>query len=60
MLEQTAHAFTLKQVKTIAGCFLIKPDDLHWRQSSLMKILNADYLERADVTIALAGVRPNA
>ena len=26
--------------------FLIKPDDLHWRPSNLMKIPNADYLER--------------
>jgi len=25
---------------------LIKPEDLHWRPSNLMKIQNADYLER--------------
>ena len=25
---------------------VIKPDDLHWRPSNLMKIPNADYLER--------------
>ncbi len=28
------------------GYFLIKPEDLHWRPSNLMKIQNADYLER--------------
>lgn len=33
-------------VKAIDGYFLIKPDDLHWRPSNLMKIPNADYLER--------------
>jgi hypothetical protein len=26
--------------------FLIKPEDLAWRPSNLMKIPNADYLER--------------
>jgi mannose-6-phosphate isomerase-like protein (cupin superfamily) len=30
----------------IHGYHLIKPADLHWRPSNLMKILNADYLER--------------
>src|SRR5574342_939966 len=30
----------------IHGYFLIKPDDLHWRPSNLMKIPNADFLER--------------
>lgn len=30
----------------IQGCHLIKPDDLRWRPSNLMKIPNADYLER--------------
>src|SRR3954452_10128990 len=25
---------------------LIKPDDLHWRPSNMMRIPNADYLER--------------
>ena len=29
------------------GFFLLKPDDLHWRLSNLMKIPNADFLERA-------------
>ena len=33
-------------MKTISGYHLIKPDDLHWRPSNLMKIPNADYLER--------------
>jgi mannose-6-phosphate isomerase-like protein (cupin superfamily) len=28
------------------GYFLITPDDLHWRPSNIMKIPNADYLER--------------
>ena len=32
--------------KAIGGCFLIKPEDLAWRLSNLMKIPNADYLER--------------
>ena len=33
-------------MKTIQGYHLIKPEDLHWRPSNLMKIPNADYLER--------------
>ena len=33
-------------MKAIKGYFLITPDDLHWRPSNLMKIPNADYLER--------------
>jgi mannose-6-phosphate isomerase-like protein (cupin superfamily) len=33
-------------MNTIQGYTLIKPDDLHWRPSNLMKIPNADYLER--------------
>jgi mannose-6-phosphate isomerase-like protein (cupin superfamily) len=33
-------------MKAIGGYFLITPDDLHWRPSNLMKIPNADYLER--------------
>jgi mannose-6-phosphate isomerase-like protein (cupin superfamily) len=33
-------------MKPITGYHLIKPDDLHWRPSNLMKIPNADYLER--------------
>ena len=33
-------------MKPIEGCYLIKPEDLWWRPSNLMKIPNADYLER--------------
>jgi hypothetical protein len=33
-------------MKSIKDYFLITPDDLHWRPSNLMKIPNADYLER--------------
>ncbi|MGN6554124.1 MAG: cupin domain-containing protein [Verrucomicrobiota bacterium] len=33
-------------MKTIQGYHLIKPQDLFWRASNLMKIQNADYLER--------------
>jgi mannose-6-phosphate isomerase-like protein (cupin superfamily) len=33
-------------MKPIEGYQLIKPEDLHWRPSNLMKIPNADFLER--------------
>lgn len=33
-------------MKVIPGHHLITPDDLHWRPSNLMKIPNADFLER--------------
>lgn len=33
-------------METIQGYHLIKPEDLFWRPSNLMKIPNADYLER--------------
>jgi mannose-6-phosphate isomerase-like protein (cupin superfamily) len=33
-------------MKPFLGYTLIKPDDLHWRPSNLMRIPNADYLER--------------
>ena len=33
-------------MKAIEGYFLITPDDLRWRPSNLMKIPNADFLER--------------
>lgn len=33
-------------MKTFQGYQLIKPEDLAWRTASLMKIPNADYLER--------------
>jgi len=33
-------------MKTIQGYYLIKPEELWWRPSNLMRIPNADYLER--------------
>ena len=33
-------------MKAVQGYHLIKPEDLFWRPSNLMKIPNADYLER--------------
>lgn len=33
-------------MSTLQGYHLIKPEDLSWRLSNLMKIPNADYLER--------------
>jgi mannose-6-phosphate isomerase-like protein (cupin superfamily) len=33
-------------MKPIEGYFLIRPEDLQWRPSNLMKIPNADYLDR--------------
>jgi uncharacterized cupin superfamily protein len=33
-------------MKAVKGYFVITPDDLHWRPSNLMKIPNADFLER--------------
>ncbi|MBL9171792.1 MAG: cupin domain-containing protein [Verrucomicrobiales bacterium] len=33
-------------MKPIEGYHQIKPEDLHWRPSNLMKIPNADFLER--------------
>ncbi|MGB8166860.1 MAG: cupin domain-containing protein [Chthoniobacteraceae bacterium] len=33
-------------MKTVTGYTLIGPGDLHWRPSNLMKIPNADFLER--------------
>ena len=33
-------------MKAIDGYFLIKAEDLHWRPSNMMKIPNADFLER--------------
>src|SRR3954453_9106312 len=34
-------------MKPIAGYRLIKPDELAWRPSNMMRIPNADYLERS-------------
>ena len=33
-------------MKTFQGCQLITPEDLSWRPSNLMRIPNADFLER--------------
>lgn len=33
-------------MKPIEGYFLVTPEELHWRPSNLMKIPNADFLER--------------
>ena len=33
-------------MKAVEGYFLITPDELHWRPSNIMKIPNADFLER--------------
>ena len=38
----------------IDGYFLIKPDDLHWRPSNLMRIPNADFLERTKTELLSA------
>jgi mannose-6-phosphate isomerase-like protein (cupin superfamily) len=33
-------------MSTIQGYHLIRPEDLHWRLSNLMRVPNADFLER--------------
>jgi len=33
-------------MKTFQGYQVITPDDLHWRPSNLMRLPNADFLER--------------
>jgi mannose-6-phosphate isomerase-like protein (cupin superfamily) len=38
-------------VKSIDGYFLIKPEELSWRPSNMMKIPNADFLERTESEI---------
>ena len=40
------EVFASKFMKAIPGYHLIKPADLHWRPANLMKIPNADFLER--------------
>lgn len=40
------HEPSFAAMKPIDGYFLIKPEDLHWRLSNLMRIPNADFLER--------------
>ena len=39
-------AIARKSMKPIQGYHLIRPEDLFWRPSNLMRIPNADYLER--------------
>ncbi len=34
-------------MKAVNGYYLIKPEDLEWRLSNIMKIPNADFLERS-------------
>jgi mannose-6-phosphate isomerase-like protein (cupin superfamily) len=44
-----SHVFKsdrISTMKAIEGYFLITPDELHWRPSNIMKIPNADFLER--------------
>src|SRR5271157_4704465 len=41
-------------MKAIQGYYLIKPEDLFWRPSNLMKIPNADLLERTKSEILSA------
>jgi mannose-6-phosphate isomerase-like protein (cupin superfamily) len=36
----------ISTMKTVEGYFLITPNELHWRLSNIMKIPNADFLER--------------
>ncbi len=42
--HDSTHKITIKPIE---GYFVITPDDLHWRPSNIMKIPNADFLERA-------------
>ena len=47
LLRRSPRQGPLQQaMKAIQGYHVIKPDDLHWRPSNLMRIPNADYLER--------------
>jgi mannose-6-phosphate isomerase-like protein (cupin superfamily) len=41
-------------MKPIAGHFLVKPEELAWRLSNMMKIPNADFLERTKSEIMSA------
>lgn len=45
-MSQLETIFGPHTMKTFQGYQLITPDDLHWRPSNLMKIPNADFLER--------------
>jgi len=42
----SGEAFASNSMKAIQGYHLIKPEDLFWRPSNLMRIPNADFLER--------------
>src|SRR5216110_1423567 len=42
----TRSSAATKSMNPFQGYQLIKPEDLHWRPSNLMKIPNADFLER--------------
>src|SRR5438094_7530619 len=46
-LLQEARYVSGNFMKAIQSYHLIKPEDLFWRPSNLMKIPNADYLERS-------------
>ena len=41
-----SETYASNSMKAVQGYHLIKPEDLSWRPSNLMKIPNADYLER--------------
>jgi hypothetical protein len=47
------ETFASKSMK--AGYHLIKPDDFSWRPSNLMRIPNADYLERTGRCVPRCG-----
>ena len=46
ILPTIERCFMSAPMKPIEGYHLIKPEDLSWRPSNLMRIPNADYLER--------------
>jgi mannose-6-phosphate isomerase-like protein (cupin superfamily) len=41
-------------MKPIQGYHLIRPEELHWRPSNMMKIPNADFLERTKTELLAA------
>ena len=45
-VEEQRRRLASESMKAIRGYHLIKPEELSWRPSNLMKIPNADYLER--------------
>src|SRR6516165_8398969 len=46
-----------QQMKSITGYHLIRPEDLFWRPSNMMRIPNADFLERTKSEILGARFR---